>query len=325
MKDYTIVQYSAQHYNEWNNFLLTAKNATFLFHRDFMDYHNNRFNDYSLMLYYKNKLVGLLPANLVENQLFSHQGLTYGGLILPSTIKFEKVLAMVRELLRFLNEKGIEYLTIKELPPIYSNLFSEEINYLLFILKAELLKRDTLSVIDLSNKLKPTNGRLEGKKRAEKHGLVIKEEQDFELFWNRILVKNLQKKHNTKPVHTLDEIKLLKNRFPENIRQFNVYHQNQIVAGTTIFETTHVAHAQYISGNEDKNTLGSLDFLHFYLLENVFKNKKYFDFGTSNENNGLNINKGLLFWKEGFGARTVNQNFYKVATKHFNLLNSVLV
>ena len=109
------------------------------------------------------------------------------------------------------------------------------------------------------------------------------------------MIPNLDNKHDVKPVHSLDEIQLLKSRFPKQIRQFNVYHNDTIVAGTTIFETKYVAHSQYISGNADKNTLGSLDFLHHYLLEEVFADKKYFNFGISNENNGQNINEGLQY------------------------------
>lgn len=325
MEDYKVVKYSTRNTKEWNDFVVSAKNTSFLFHRDFMDYHNDRFEDYSLMIYHKKKLVAVLPANIVLTQLHSHQGLTYGGLILPTTIKFDKVLEIFKALLYFLNQQGVETVSVKQIPSIYSDIFSQEVEYLMFILKATLIKQDTLSVIDLSNKLKTSNGRLEGYKRAKKHQLILKEESDFTLFWNQILIKNLKQKHNAKPVHTLEEITKLKRKFPNNIRQFNVYYQDKIVAGTTIFETKNVAHSQYISGNEDKNTLGSLDFLHINLIENIFKDKSYFDFGTSNENNGLNVNKGLLFWKEGFGARTLTQNFYTIDTRNFNLLNSVFV
>ena len=44
-----------------------------------MDYHKDRFEDYSLMVFKDEKLVAVLPANRVEDKLFSHQGLTYGG------------------------------------------------------------------------------------------------------------------------------------------------------------------------------------------------------------------------------------------------------
>jgi hypothetical protein len=59
-------------------------------------------------------------------------------------------------------------------------------------------------------------------------------------------------------------------------------------------------------------------------MTDVFKEYDYFDFGSSNENNGRQINAGLLFWKESFGAKTVIQNFYQVETANFELLNTVL-
>ena len=151
--------------------------------------------------------------------------------------------------------------------------------------------------------------------------MVLKEEYDFQGFWNLILEPNLLKKHKTAPVHSLKEIQHLKHKFPKNIRQFNVYKHDEIVAGTTIFETEHVAHCQYT----EKNKLGSLDFLHYKLITDVFKHKAYYDFGISNENNGRQLNKGLLFWKEGFGARTVTQDVYEIETSQVNLIDEVLI
>ena len=104
-----------------------------------------------------------------------------------------------------------------------------------------------------------------------------------------------------------------------------MYKQGKIIAGTTVFESDFVAHSQYISADDSKNTTGSLDFLHNRLITYTFRNKKYFDFGISNENQGQNINQGLLFWKEGFGARTIVQNFYEIETKNYPLLENVLI
>lgn len=324
MKDYNIVKYSLEYKAIWNSFVAKSKNGTFLFHRDFMEYHQDRFDDFSLMVFKKEKLVALLPANRVGDELHSHQGLTYGGLLLLKDIRFENVLQSFEALLKFLDEQNIKTLYIKEIPSIYHHIPSEEIRYINFILKAELLRRDTLSVIDNQNKLKFSSSRNEGIKRANKHGLQIVNDDDFEVFWNNILKITLKNKHNANPVHSLEDILNLKKKFPKNIKQFNVYQENQIVAGATIFETQHVAHCQYISGNDDKNTLGSLDFLHDYLINEFYSDKRYFDFGTSNENNGKNINEGLQFWKEGFGARTITQDFYKIETKNFKQLKTVL-
>ena len=93
----------------------------------------------------------------------------------------------------------------------------------------------------------------------------------------------------------------------------------------TVFVTDTVAHPQYISGNEQKNELGSLDFLYNYLIFQVFAAKNFFDFGPSHEENGRKINEGILFWKETFGAKTTIQNFYEVQTSDYHLLENVML
>lgn len=289
-----------------------------------MDYHKDRFDDFSLMVFKANKLVALLPANRVGNEIHSHQGLSYGGLLLNKSCKFQEVLDCFKSVLCFLDSKSIQQLHLKLLPKIYNVLPSDEIDYLLFILNAKTQKKETLSVIGQGHKIKISKNRFEGVRRGEKHKLSIREESEFEGFWNAILSVNLKLKHDAKPVHTLEEIEDLKLKFPKNIRQFNVYNDGKLVAGTTIFESQKVAHCQYISGDEHKNALGSLDFLHHHLLTNVFQDKDYFDFGSSNEANGKQVNKGLQFWKEGFGARTIIQESFSVNPEHWKLLNEIM-
>lgn len=321
---FKVQRYTSANEKEWNDFVATSKNATFLFRRNFMDYHQDRFEDYSLMVYKSEKLIALLPANKVENELHSHQGLTYGGLLLNQVVKFPVVLNSFQVVLQFLREENIQKLHLKLLPKIYHKLPSDEMNYMLFILDGTLTKKETLSVIEQGRKFKIGANRLEGVIRGQKHQLIIKEESTFDEFWNSILSVNLDQKFSTTPVHSLQEIETLKLKFPKNIRQFNVYHNTKLVAGTTIFESENVAHCQYISANADKNFLGSLDFLHHHLITTVFKDKLYYDFGSSNEDNGRKINQGLHFWKEGFGARTVVQELYSIKTENSKLLNDVL-
>lgn len=326
MKSYTIRKYQSSDYSLWNEFVANAKNATFLFHRDFLEYHQDRFEDFSLLIFdEKNLLKAILPANRVGENLYSHQGLTYGGLVLQQKSKFQEVIGMMKTILQFLQNQHIVSLQLKQLPTIYHESPSDEMEYLSFILNAKLCRRDCLSVINLETDFEFSSSRAEGIKRGTDLELEWKEEQDFTSFWNEILIPNLDQKFKTKPVHSLEEITFLKSKFPNNIRQFNVYKQGKIIAGTTVFESDFVSHSQYISADDSKNTTGSLDFLHNRLITYTFRNKKYFDFGISNENQGKNINNGLLFWKEGFGARTVIQNFYEIETKNYSLLENVLL
>lgn len=325
MKNYSVKQYQENDYENWHAFIGKAKNATFLFHRDFMEYHNDRFQDYSLIVLDKEKWVAVLPANVIGNEVFSHQGLTYGGLVYNEKVKLASVIEIFKEILSFLNENNIEKLQLKLIPSIYHQKPAEEINYTLFLAKARLTRRDTLTVLDLSMKNNLSKLRKRSIQKGISNDFVIKEVTNFEDFWVKILIPNLAKKHQAKPVHSLQEITKLKELFPENIRQFNVYQNEIIIAGTTIFESENVAHSQYISGDEIKNELGGLDLLFHHLITEVFKNKRFFDFGISNENKGRKLNNGLSYWKESYGASTIVQDFYEVESANYNLLDTVLI
>lgn len=327
MKKYKVIPYKRDFYTLWNEFVAQAKNATFLFHRDFMEYHQDRFEDFSLLLFdEKNKLKALLPANRVGAVLHSHQGLTYGGLVLHSDIKLNEVLAISYSLLKYLHENDIHTLQLKIIPSIYNDFPSDEMEYISFLLQANLYRRDSMAIVDLTNKIELSRVRKRGIATGVKHNLKVIEENNFEPFWNELLIPNLAQKYNAKPVHSLEEINYLKTKFPKLIRQFNVYFEDKLVGGVTVFITKNVIHPQYISGNKAFNTqYGGLDFLYHYLMTTIFKNEKYFDFGISNENNGQNLNESLHFWKESFGARTIVQNFYELKTKNYTKLNEVLV
>lgn len=327
MNSYKIVKYASEHYVMWNEFVAKAKNATFLFHRDFMEYHSDRFEDFSLLIFDdKEKLKALLPANIFENNLYSHQGLTYGGLVLNENAKLSDVLQMNYQLLKYLSEKGIEKFQLKIIPTVYNNLPSDEMEYICFLLEANLIRRDAIAILDLSNKIEISRVRKRGIETGKKHDLKIIEEATFDAFWNELLIPNLKSKYNTNPVHSLKEITYLKSKFPNLIKQFNVYFEDKLVGGVTVFITKNVIHPQYIAGNAAFNTLyGGLDFLYQHLITTVFPDEKYFDFGISNENRGRNVNESLHYWKESFGARTIVQNFYEIETKNFDQLKSVLI
>ena len=324
MKKYTVKRFTENDYDNWNAFVSKAKNATFLFHRDFMDYHKDRFKDYSLLVYKNEKLVAILPANKDGECVYSHQGLTYGGLVYGEKLKLASVILVFKAILIYLNENGISKIRLNLIPSIYHSKPAEELNYALFLAEAQLIRRQTLSVIDSSKPILISKGRQEGIKKGILKRLEIKETNDFEEFWSKLLIPNLEKKYQSKPVHNLQEITSLKKHFPQNIRQFNVYDEGEIVAGATLFESENVIHSQYISAGKNKNKTGCLDFLYYHLIMGIFKDKKFFDFGTSNENQGKILNKGLSFWKESFGASTIVQDFYGVETANFSKLEDVL-
>lgn len=325
MKNYTVKQYQESDYDSWNTFVSQAKNATFLFHRDFMEYHKNRFEDFSLMVYEDTKIVAILPANRVGETIYSHQGLTYGGLVLLVNSKLYDTIFVFQAVLKHLNDTGISKLYLKQIPSIYCDYPSDEINYLMYICHGKLKMKHNISVVDLHKKSQISKSRKECVRRGQKFGFIIKEETNLESFWNTILIPNLREKYNSKPVHTLNEILQLQKLFPKNIRHFNVYQEEELVCGTTLFITDNVVKPQYISGSEKNNAVGSIDFLYDYLINEIAKGKAFFDFGPSHEENGLKIVKNINFWKESFGAHSLVQDFYEVETANYKLLENVLI
>jgi hypothetical protein len=321
MSNYRVEKYTKQHRLAWDTFISGAKNATFLFVRDFMEYHSDRFTDYSLLVYKDDMLYALLPANIVGDKLYSHKGLTYGSLVLSKSAKLLYTFEAFKALLAFLNANAISTLELRNIPTFYNTMPSDELSYFLFKANATLIKRDALMVIDTPNKIKFQKNRREGINKAKRNGLTIAVDDNFEGFWTEILIPNLQKKHGIAPVHSLEEIQLLAAKFPDHIKQVNVYKDNVIVAGTTLFLTKTTIHPQYVSGNSDKNAYGSLDLAYDYIINHFDSSKRYFDFNISSEQNGEALNSGLIFWKESCGARTYVADNYLIDTACYKTLD----
>jgi len=324
-KIFSVRRYIPDYRREWDRFVSAGKNATFLFYRDYMDYHSNRFADYSLMVFHGGKLVALLPANLnADRILISHEGLTYGGLVVHRTATLWEVLSCFHALLRHLNQEKISRLLYKQLPVFYNPLPGDEVAFAMFLLDAQLFRRDCAMVVPQADRLQFQRRRRREIKKAMRFGVRVVQESTFEPFWEPLLAARLVRRYGVKPVHTVEEITLLASRFPDQIKQFSAYHQDRLVAGATIFETPTVAHAQYSAVSDEGAEIGALDFLFGWLIDERYKDKRYFDFGICNENAGRTLNQGMVDWKEGFGARCYVHNFYEITTKNHAKLETVL-
>lgn len=313
ISNFQVRQYSSQNELEWNDFVSKSKNATFLFDRNFMEYHKERFEDYSLMVFKDEKLIALLPANKVGDTIHSHQGLTYGGLLLLEGSKFNDVAALFDAVLGYLQQEGFKILNIKMVPKFYTEQESNEIAYLLTRKNAELYKRDIEMVIDLAQPIKFHKTKLKHYKKTGQLKLKIEKTGDQFGFWNGVLQPRLENKHNAKPVHSLEEIQRLQNRFPSHIHQFNILHNDEILAGITIFETETVVKSQYGATTEKGEQLRALEYLFIHLIEKYrLEGKKFFSMGTVSTDNEKGYNEGLLKQKEELGCSVYLQDFYKL-------------
>lgn len=318
----TVTRYTPQKHQTWNEFVKQSRQGTFLFDRNYMDYHQDRFHDHSLMIYYKDKLYALLPANEVvsasnneipQKELVSHQGLTYGGLLTCNKMTAELTCETFEAIGNYLKQEGFSKLTYKAIPWIYHKIPSEEDLYaLIHVGKASLSAREISTTILLQNKLRFSEQRRRGVNKAKKNSLIIRQssQEDVFAFWN-ILNNNLQQKYHTRPVHSNEELQLLMSRFPENIIGYSVLKDEEVIAGTIIFITPQVIHTQYIGASEKGKEEGALDLLFDYLINQKKWNTPYFDFGKSTEDRGNYLNTNLIHQKEGFGGRGVAYDTYE--------------
>lgn len=309
---YVASRYGFGDATEWDAFVRASRNGTFLVERGFMDYHADRFIDHSLMLRdAAGRLVSVLPANAVGSDVHSHAGLTYGGFIYGPRSGVSDAMALFDAANTCFRSAGFVRMHYKTIPWIYHRQPAEDDRYALFRLDARLSRRDVLAVIPREDRLRFQERRARGVKSARRAGVTVAESGDYATYW-RMLEQTLASRHDAKPVHTRDEIELLASRFPGHIRLFMASVANTPAAGVVVFESQRVAHAQYIATTPEGRDAGALDGLFDTLLNQVYVDKAYFDFGISNESQGRVLNVGLVEQKEGFGARCVAHDHYVV-------------
>lgn len=298
----------------WDEFIKNSKNGAFLFYRDYMEYHADRFAGCSLMFRDENeKLVAVFPANVKDDALFSHGGLTFGGVVSSNRMKTPQMLEIFEKLIEFARSENLSKIVYKAVPHIYQRQPADEDLYALFRCGAQLVRRDVSTTILLNERLSLSKGRKWATAQSRKNGLQVRESNDYETFM-RLEAELLAVKYNAVPVHTATEMNLLASRFPENIKLLGSFDaEDKMLAGVIVYASETVAHAQYIASTDAGKEHFALDGILQFLLATQFVEKKYFDFGISTEQQGRYLNAGLIDFKESWGGRATVYDTYEIA------------
>ena len=304
IKQLTARKYDESAATEWNSFVAEAKNATFLHHRDFLYHHSDFFEDSSFLVDLDNKPVALFPANAVGQTIESHGGLTYGGILTSNKMTAELMLEIVELLIKELKKLGFTKIRYKQVPHIFCKQPADEDIFALMQHGLQMTRSDLSFVIPLDKKLPFSTLRKRMVNKANRYDVSVRESSDLATYW-QILTDALQKRHMTKPTHTLAQISYLQKKFPEQIRLFSGFSGDQMVAGVLIFDCGQTIHTQYIVASEDGLKLGALDLIFHKLINQVFNDRTWFSFGSASDEQGTRLNKGLARQKEMFGARSV--------------------
>ena len=309
----TVKVYQKENRNAWNAFNTKSRNGLFIFDRSYLEYHSDRYSDFSLMFYDRDQLIGLLPANRSGSTLYSHAGLTFGGIVSDSRLTSVKMLEIFQVLTSFLLQHDFVNVIYKAIPYIFHDFEAQEDLYAIVKSGGQLIRRDLSSVINFQSRIPFSKSKKHGTKKAIKAGLKVHHSNEFDKFM-RILEQAVLK-HGARPTHTLEEISLLARNFQNNIRLFAAYEGNDMLAGVLVYMYRSVAHTQYMAATDKGREVGALDLIINVLIEEVFTTYKYFSFGISTEQNGLYLNKGLVSQKEMFGARAIVHDFYDLNLK----------
>ena len=319
---YSILTYQKDLQLYWDDFIKRSANGTFLHLRPYMDYHADRFDDASLLIYEGLKIKAVLPAHRIEKALFAHNGLTYSDFIFHKKLKLSHKVDIIRQVLHHLHNNGIEKIHIKSIPFFYHTQIDESNAYIYFKAGAKISLIKPFFVIMPQNGSRNNHNREKNMRKLQDVDYqLLKSPEWLPEFWE-IVQENLQSRYQTAPVHSLEEMQMLMQRFPDNIKLYGVQLNGKLLAGALTYFINQTVHFQYIHSVQDTTHRKAVEWLTYKVIEN-FQDYNYISFGSS-ETGKNQINGGLAYWKESFGSRILNQFFYEIDTQNHHLLNDTI-
>ena len=311
-----IAKYTTEKKDEWNAFNSASKNGLFMFDRNYMDYHSDRFVDHSLMFYdEKDRLVAIMPCSEHEDGLRSHGGLTYGGIV--SNIKMRQTVMnqCFESLEQYCCNNNINRIYYKTVPHFYHLQPAEEDIFSLYYYGFSFEKFEASTVVNLKSPIKYSKGRKTNISKAVREGIEVVLDNSIEAYDRFMKIEDdiLIEHHNVHAVHTGAEMHMLYERFPENIHLYTALSNGNIIGGAIIYIYPNVVHTQYMCANDEARDKGALDATINRIIQDFSNDKQWLDFGISTENNGRFLNEGLISQKEGFGGRTVVYNTWGIS------------
>jgi hypothetical protein len=299
--------YEDSYREQWENFIDNSANGTFLHRRSFMEYHGDRFQDASVMVWEGEELLAVFPAHREGDQIFSHKGLSFGGWIYKKGLEKNTQKNIISITLDYFKTLGIQAVSLTPVPVYYHKetiLEQEELLELGF----QLLDSKTTYVISLPHKIQD-RGKRWGLRKAKTAGIEIQEGKLDIVFWNELLVPHHIHKLGFPPVHSWEEISQLSQNHPQNISLYMASLGQELLAGLVLFKHDQVMKIQYSALTEKGKTYRAMDFL---VQELMAKCEKLFvDIGTAIDPGTKQDKKSLVAWKESFGAKTSQVNTFK--------------
>jgi hypothetical protein len=292
--------------------------GTLLHTRRYLSYHGDRFADRSLLLYDdRDRLAGVLPAAQDPDDaavVVSHPGVTYGGLVHDGALTGGPAVDALAAVAAQLAATGARTLRYKAVPVVYHQRPAGDDRYALWAAGAVLARCDLSCAVDLGQPGRRGSRRARGLKRAVREGVELRHGVETAAAFWPVLEAVLGARHDVRPVHSVDEIRELHSRFPEQIRFVAAVLDGEVVGGTVLFCTPAAHHAQYIAAGERGTAVGALDLVFDDCIARAAaEGARYFNFGVSTEQGGHVLNRGLHAFKAEFGGGGVVHEVFELS------------
>jgi hypothetical protein len=311
-----IAPYRREDGERWDRFLEHCWNATPLHRRRFLGYHGDRFTDQSLLITEGSRLLGVFPAAVDPEHpatVVSHPGATYGGLVQAGNLVGPAALEALDRICAHYRRIGFSSLRYKAVPPIYHRVPYADDLYAVFRLGGRRWRTDLCVVIDLSRRLPLDRNRRAALRRASAHGVILDAGLRYlEEMWP-ILEWQLEHRFGARPTHTLAEMQDVAERLGDLVECRVAKLEGAVIAGLVLFRFHPVLRAQYSAADLRAREVGALDLLFDRAIsEAAAEGFAYFDFGSSNIQDGQVLNDGLYRYKVGFGGGSVAHDMYEI-------------
>ena len=307
---------------EWNNLIFYENQQSLFLSKKFLNYHpKDRFNEFNIFIFENNKLFLIIPGVRNDEEIFSHNGSTYGGFIQFFPLSQERYNQIYVELKKFLSNRGIKALSMRISPREFTK--NTEYGFFDSLKDVEILYEEEETFVELFNK-NFINLRDSGFRRNHIRDIkkIIEIEDKLEHKrsnlndelhdYYKLLTNNLEK-HNVEPTHSREELRFLIENFRKQIWIDLLKFNGKIITGLVTFRMNKdVLHYFYGSTDYTFEPKGILKYAYWKSMINAKKNNfQYINFGVDSKY-GEEHNKTLRSFKEGFGGKHTFRKTVKI-------------
>ena len=306
----TISIASERHLERWDSFVDRSVNGTIFNKRRFLAYHGDKFKDGERFLVIMNgtevyaqiALYTFIDERGVKTSN-SPYGASYGGFIFKEVPTYKSGNEIVNLFLSYLNENRVQQCFIRQPAGIFC---AQSMDTFIFnLLEAGFVSvnreifnymviADECPVIDMI----PNAACRTQIRKAIKSGVYVNQDAPLDDAWP--LIQRTIQRFGKEPTHNRDELKTLKDTFPESIRFIVAYHDGIPIASvTSIALNKTVNSAFYLSTDERYLKLNALRCTLERAIQQAQDNGyKHYDFGTSSTM--LTAGPNIFAFKEEF-------------------------